>query len=163
MAKGRESGMPEEAYWQTFFNPECIVSKLDCGGAGDLIEFGCGYGLFTVPAAKAVSEVAKVARDAGVTRIVVGLPLRLDGTEGPEAKRARTFGEAVGGAAGVSVVFVDERLTTALASRALDAGRVKATKRREVVDQAAATVLLQGYLDSMGGGEWDADEPDDAP
>jgi ubiquinone/menaquinone biosynthesis C-methylase UbiE len=55
MAKGRESGMPEEAYWQTFFNPECIVAKLDCGGAGDVVEFGCGYGLFTVPAAKAVS------------------------------------------------------------------------------------------------------------
>jgi hypothetical protein len=33
MAKGRESGMPDEAYGQTFFNPECIVSKLDCGGA----------------------------------------------------------------------------------------------------------------------------------
>jgi len=55
MAKGRESGMPEDAYWGTFFNPECIVSKLDCCGAGDLIEFGCGYGLFTVPAAKAIS------------------------------------------------------------------------------------------------------------
>lgn len=46
--------MPDEAYWQTFFNPECIVSKLDCAG-GDVVEFGCGYGLFTVPAAKRVS------------------------------------------------------------------------------------------------------------
>ena len=55
MAKGRESGMPDEAYWQAFFNPECILSRLDCSGAGDVIEFGCGYGLFTVPAAKAVS------------------------------------------------------------------------------------------------------------
>jgi SAM-dependent methyltransferase len=55
MAKGRESGMPDEAYWQSFFNPDCIVSKLDCGGAGDVMEFGCGYGLFTVPAAKSVS------------------------------------------------------------------------------------------------------------
>jgi SAM-dependent methyltransferase len=55
MAKGRESGMPEEAYWQSFFNPDCIVSKLDCAGEGDVIEFGCGYGLFTVPAAKSVS------------------------------------------------------------------------------------------------------------
>lgn len=54
MAKGRESGMPDEAYWQTFFNPECIVSKLDCGGSGDVVEFGCGYGHFTVPAAKSV-------------------------------------------------------------------------------------------------------------
>jgi SAM-dependent methyltransferase len=55
MAKGRESGMPEEEYWQSFFNAECILSKLDCGGTGDVIEFGCGYGLFTVPAAKAIS------------------------------------------------------------------------------------------------------------
>src|SRR5690242_1948406 len=54
MPKGRESGMPEEGSWQTFFNPECIVSKLDCFG-GDVVEFGCGYGLFTVPAAKLVS------------------------------------------------------------------------------------------------------------
>lgn len=55
MAKGRESGMPDEAYWESFFNPDCIVSKLDCGEAGDLIEFGCGYGLFTVAAAKLVA------------------------------------------------------------------------------------------------------------
>jgi hypothetical protein len=44
MAKGRESGMPDEVYWQSFFNPECIVSKLDCFG-GDVVEFGCGYPL----------------------------------------------------------------------------------------------------------------------
>jgi SAM-dependent methyltransferase len=56
MAKGRESGMPEEAYWETFFNPECIVSKLDCSG-GDVVEFGSGYGHFTVPAAKRVSGI----------------------------------------------------------------------------------------------------------
>ncbi len=55
MAKGRESGMPDEAYWQTFFNPECIVARLDCAGAGDLVEFGCGYGHFTIAAAKLVS------------------------------------------------------------------------------------------------------------
>ncbi len=55
MAKGRESGMPDESYWQTFFNPMCIVAKLDCFGPADVVEFGCGYGLFTVPAAKSVS------------------------------------------------------------------------------------------------------------
>jgi ubiquinone/menaquinone biosynthesis C-methylase UbiE len=77
--------MPEENYWQTFFNPDCIVSKLDCGGAGDVIEFGCGYGLFTVPAAKAASGnvyaldieprmvAATIARaaDEGCTNVVV--------------------------------------------------------------------------------------------
>jgi ubiquinone/menaquinone biosynthesis C-methylase UbiE len=54
MPKGRESGMPDEAYWQSFFKPECIVSRLDCSG-GDVVEFGCGYCHFTVPAARLVS------------------------------------------------------------------------------------------------------------
>lgn len=55
MAKGRESGMPDAEYWGTFFNPECIVGRLDCAGPLDVVEFGCGYGLFTVPAARAVT------------------------------------------------------------------------------------------------------------
>jgi ribosomal protein L11 methylase PrmA len=54
MPKGRESGMPDAAYWESYFNPACIVSKLDCRG-GDVVEFGCGYGLFTVPASRSVS------------------------------------------------------------------------------------------------------------
>ena len=52
--KGRESGMPEEAYWVTFFDPEKAVETL-LGGTnvqGDLVEFGCGYGTFTLPAAQ---------------------------------------------------------------------------------------------------------------
>ena len=55
--KVRESGMPEEDYWGTFFNPMCIVRKLDCSGAcGDVIEFGCGYGTFTIAAAELVQD-----------------------------------------------------------------------------------------------------------
>lgn len=50
--KGRESGMPDESYWETFFNPACILDRLDCGSAGDVVEFGCGYGTFTLPAAR---------------------------------------------------------------------------------------------------------------
>lgn len=54
--KGRESGMPDESYWDTFFNPACILAKLDCAGAcGDVVEFGCGYGIFTLAAAKLVN------------------------------------------------------------------------------------------------------------
>jgi ubiquinone/menaquinone biosynthesis C-methylase UbiE len=47
--------MPEEALWRTFFNPDCVVQHLDCGGPGDVIEFGCGYGTFTLAAAKLTS------------------------------------------------------------------------------------------------------------
>lgn len=51
--KGRESGMPGESYWETFFNPRCMVEKLDCSESRlGIIEFGCGYGHFTVPAAE---------------------------------------------------------------------------------------------------------------
>ena len=42
--KGRESGMPDDAYWETFFNPRCILERMDCVvPCGDVVEFGCGY------------------------------------------------------------------------------------------------------------------------
>lgn len=52
MGKGRESGMPEESQWESFFNPACTLTALDCANSiGDVVEFGCGYGTFTIPAA----------------------------------------------------------------------------------------------------------------
>jgi SAM-dependent methyltransferase len=55
MAKGRESGMPEESQWESFFNPACILTALDCADStGDVVEFGCGYGTFTIPAAEMI-------------------------------------------------------------------------------------------------------------
>jgi 2-polyprenyl-3-methyl-5-hydroxy-6-metoxy-1,4-benzoquinol methylase len=53
--KGRDSGMPDEGYWESFFNPACILEKLGCAGDVDVVEFGCGYGTFTIPAARQVS------------------------------------------------------------------------------------------------------------
>lgn len=47
--------MPDADYWETFFNPTCILERLDCRGACDLVEFGCGYGTFTLPAATLVN------------------------------------------------------------------------------------------------------------
>jgi len=53
--KGRESGMPDEENWGAFFNPTCIVSRLDCEGTcGNVVEFGCGYGTFTLAAAERI-------------------------------------------------------------------------------------------------------------
>jgi ubiquinone/menaquinone biosynthesis C-methylase UbiE len=83
--KGRESGMPDGSYWETFFNPRCILEKLGCEGlSGDVVEFGCGYGTFTVPAAQLVTgkvfaldiepdmvtETARNATDAGLENVV---------------------------------------------------------------------------------------------
>lgn len=48
--------MPDDSYWETFFNPRCILERMDCvGSCGDVVEFGCGYGTFTVPAAESVT------------------------------------------------------------------------------------------------------------
>jgi SAM-dependent methyltransferase len=52
--KGRESGMPDESYWDSFFNPICMVEKIQCA-CGDVVEFGCGYGTFTIPVAKSTA------------------------------------------------------------------------------------------------------------
>lgn len=53
--KGRESGMPVEEYWETFFDASCIVRKVDCAESRlGLVEFGCGYGQFTLPAARII-------------------------------------------------------------------------------------------------------------
>lgn len=54
--KGRESGMPDDSYWEAFFNPRCILERMGCAGpCGDVVEFGCGYGTFTVPAAESIT------------------------------------------------------------------------------------------------------------
>ncbi len=54
MTKGRESGMPEEGYWNSFFDAECVIRKLfvEEGCRGNVVEFGCGFGTFTFPAAR---------------------------------------------------------------------------------------------------------------
>ena len=93
------------------------------------------------------SRLAEVARANEATRIIVGLPLRLDGTHGPEASAARRLAAAIRQASGLPVELVDERLTTAAADRALIEGGMKRRQRREGIDRVAATMLLQGHLD----------------
>ncbi len=84
-----------------------------------------------------------------VTELVVGLPLRLDGSESSSAVRARSLGSAVAERLGVPLVLWDERLTTVSAERALSDIDIRGPRRREVIDQVAATLILQSYLDSQ--------------
>jgi putative Holliday junction resolvase len=98
------------------------------------------------------ARVAAVARDAGAELVVVGLPRRLDGTEGPEAAGARELAAAVS-AAGLSAELWDERFTSVMAEAALREarprrGRKAAAARRADTDRVAAAVLLQSFLDS---------------
>ena len=95
-----------------------------------------------------LAALRRLAQTHGVTRAVVGLPLNMDGSEGPSAARSRAFGEALATALELPVDFWDERLTTVAAERALREGDVPARKRRQVVDQVAAALILQGWLDA---------------
>lgn len=92
-------------------------------------------------------RVAEIAKEKEAMRIVVGLPRRLDGSSGPEAKAARVLADEIRRATRLSVVLVDERMTTAQAERSMIAGGVRRQKRRETIDQVAATLLLQSHLD----------------
>ena len=92
-------------------------------------------------------RVAEIAKEHEVTEIVVGLPRRLDGSFGPEAKSARAIAEAIRKASRSRVELVDERLTTAQAERSMIAGGVRRARRKATIDQVAATLLLQSHLD----------------
>lgn len=94
------------------------------------------------------ARIAAVARELEVERVVVGLPRRMDGGEGPEAKAARALATAVREAGKLPVSLVDERLTSAAAERHLVASDVRRARRRELSDEVAATLILRTYLDS---------------
>lgn len=83
-----------------------------------------------------------------VTRAVVGLPLNMDGSEGPRAEASRAFASRFEASIGVPVELWDERLSTVAAQRVLLEGDVSRAKRKQVVDQVAASIILQGWLDA---------------
>jgi len=91
--------------------------------------------------------IGRLAGDLGVERIVVGLPLSLDGSEGPAAAAARRFAAEVAASTGLPVNLLDERFTTVSAERVLVEAGLTGRRRRVVRDRVAATVLLQSYLD----------------
>jgi putative pre-16S rRNA nuclease len=96
-----------------------------------------------------LTELRRLAEQHGVDHAVVGLPLNMNGTEGPSAAEARRFGEAVGHSLGLRVEYWDERLTTTAANRVLLEANLSRARRRAVVDRVAATIILQGWLDAQ--------------
>ena len=99
---------------------------------------------------KTIDEVAKIARETGAAVIVVGLPLNMNGTEGPQAGKVRAFGSKLGEVSGAEIVYKDERLTTVQAHRAFDQAGVSKSRRSRLVDSVSAQIILQSYLDAAG-------------
>lgn len=94
-----------------------------------------------------LERLSRIVGENGVGRIVVGLPLQLDGTPGEMAKEARAFAARLAKAAALPVELVDERLTSWEAEESLPLG---GSKRRGDIDQRAAVLILEEYL---GGGQ----------
>jgi putative Holliday junction resolvase len=110
--------------------------------------------LATVPRGRGdLDRLVGLALEHGAVEVIVGLPTGLSGREGAAAAAARAFAEALAGRlVPIPVRLVDERFTTVLAHDALRRGGKDTRARRQVVDQAAAALLLQGALDAERAG-----------
>ncbi len=98
-----------------------------------------------------LAHLAERAREWGAERIVVGLPLNMDGTEGEQARAVREFARALEEVAGIPVELWDERLTSAEAERVLLEADLSRRKRKRVRDELAAVLILQSWLDAHRG------------
>ena len=98
---------------------------------------------------KDVRLVQEIAARHGAVLLVLGLPLNMDGTSGPQAEKVKSFGRKLARATELPVVYEDERLSTISAIRTLTLQKVKTGKNRELVDRQAAAIILQRFLDSQ--------------
>ena len=96
-----------------------------------------------------IRHIQDLVREHEVGRVLVGMPLQLDGGMGPAAKVVEAFVQALEPALSVPVVIWDERMTTCAAEDLLIAADVGRRKRKGIVDRIAAAILLQSYLKSL--------------
>ena len=105
----------------------------------------------TLPGGEAALEaVISAVGELAPSRVLVGLPRNMDGTDGPAAEAARTFAGQLKSRVACPVELWDERLTTVAAQRVLRESGRKSRDQRGVVDQVAAQILLQSWLDGPG-------------
>ena len=93
------------------------------------------------------AAIRALVDELGVARVVVGLPLSLSGRSGPAAEAAQAEADDLAAALPVPVETFDERLTTVAAARSMRAGGTKAKKQRKRIDEMAASVMLQNWLE----------------
>lgn len=104
------------------------------------------------PKADAIERIARLVEIRKIRTLIVGLPVRMDGSEGNSAAKVRAFaGLLCERISNIQLVFVDETLTTASAAAKLrEAGR-KAKQQKAIIDQAAAVEILNNWMESLGG------------
>lgn len=98
---------------------------------------------------KAIADIVRIAKENEIGQIVVGLPRNMDGTEGNRAELCRQFAEKLHQATGLDVTMWDERRTTVEAHNILSQHNYHGQKRKNTVDAVAASLILEGYLNSL--------------
>ena len=98
---------------------------------------------------KSIDYISELAKSKGVERIVVGLPLNMNGTLGPQGEKVKAFAVNLEKVSGFEVVMKDERLTTVYVERAFGEMGMSKSRQKQVVDSSAAQVILQNYIDSL--------------
>lgn len=96
-----------------------------------------------------VAELLRLADERQVAGLILGLPLNMDGSEGPRVQSTRAFARNLEKLTLLPITFWDERLSTVAAERALLEADTSRKRRREVIDQVAAGYILQGALDRL--------------
>lgn len=101
---------------------------------------------------KTAEEVAKIAKEKDVSLIVLGHPINMNGTLGPRSEKAQAFGKHLEEITGLPVVLYDERLSTANAHVMLNMTNTRGQKRKSIIDEMSACLILQSYLDKNTNG-----------
>jgi putative holliday junction resolvase len=96
-----------------------------------------------------VKLIGKAITEQGVGALVIGLPINLDGSEGPRAQSTRAFARNLANHIDLPIAFWDERLSTAAVERHLIEADASRKRRAEVIDRMAAAYILQGALDRL--------------
>lgn len=109
--------------------------------------------------ARDLAELADLVAVYNASRLVVGYPRNMDGSIGEQARYVDRFVESLRAAIALPVELVDERLTTRQANRAMLDLQVKAKRRKELIDQQAAALILQTYLDRRARAAREAEDP----
>jgi putative Holliday junction resolvase len=137
-----------------------VVLALDYGARRIGLAVSDPEGVFAFPAGclersgveRDLAALRELVESRGVVQIVVGLPIHMNGREGPEARAARAFAAALGRETGRTVHLFDERWTSREAERALGVRGGRSRRARGEIDSAAATLLLRAWLGRRGRG-----------
>ena len=95
------------------------------------------------------ARIEELCRENGVEKIVLGYPKNMNNTEGERCAKTEEFKEALERRTGLPVILWDERLTTVAADKAMIEGGIRRENRKDHVDEIAAVLILQGYLESI--------------